>query len=381
MTVGHTFDRLLVWQRLVDDASIEHATIESRPDGIALSGTVLAAAGAKPLRVDYRLLIDSNWRSRSLDVAQEFDGERRALTLTAGAGGRWWLNGRESPDLRDCVDIDLSLSPITNALPLNRLDIARDDAREIVAAWVRFPQLTVEPARQRYEPIAPSVYRHSSLASGFTATIRVDDLNVPIEYEGVWKRVGTGRAIPRRTGQVVTSVAHDGFVDALLTDGPSPELGEAASVFGFLVGGWNASIRDIDTDGTVRIGRGEWWFFWVLEGRALQDVWISPPRKERAQPRPSSAANDRYGTTVRRFDRSSNEWKIVWINPVSGAENHLRGGCDGDGITLVGEDGGRPIRWRFVDIRPNAFTWQGHRQTDDGREWTLQAEFQLTRIV
>ena len=61
--------------------------------------------------------------------------------------------------------------------------------------------------------------------------------------------------------------------------------------------------------------------------------------------------------------------------------NHLRGGRDGDGIALVGEDAGRPIRWRFVDIRPAGFTWQGARQSDDGREWTLQAEFQLTRIV
>jgi hypothetical protein len=262
------------------------------------------------------------------------------------------------------VDIDLSLSPITNALPLNRLDIARTGTREIVAAWVRFPQLTVEPAPQRYETIAPSLFRYSSLASGFTATLRVDDLSFPIDYQGIWKRIGTGRPIPgARPAQVSKSVAHDGFVGALLADGPSAELGEAASVFGFLIGGWNASIRDIDPNGTIRTGRGEWWFSWVLEGRALQDVWIAPPRKERGQPESSFAANDRYGTTVRRFDRRGNEWKIVWINPVNGAENHLRGGRDSDGITLFGEDSGRPIRWRFVEIRPNAFTWQGTAKT------------------
>ena len=299
VTVGQAFDRLLMWRRVMDDASIEHAAVESMPDGIALSGTVLAAEGGSPLRVDYRLLVDSNWRSRSLDVVQEFDGERRSLTLTAGAGGRWLLNGRESPDLSNCVDIDLSLSPITNALPLNRLDIARVGVGEIVAAWVRFPQLTAEPAHQRYVRLAPSVYRYASLASGFTATIRVDDLGFPIEYkrclEARRHRSGDTRAGKRV--RVTTSVAHDGFVNALLADGPSPELGEAASVFGFLAGGWNASVRDINTDGTVRTGRGEWWFSSVIEGRALQDVWISPPRRERGQAKPPNAANDRYGTT------------------------------------------------------------------------------------
>jgi hypothetical protein len=46
----------------------------------------------------------------------------------------------------------------------------------------------------------------------------------------------------------------------------------------------------------------------------------------------------------------------------------------------LGDEGGRAIRWRFVNIRPDAFTWQGHRLSDDGHEWRLRAEFQLTRI-
>lgn len=154
----------------------------------------------------------------------------------------------------------------------------------------------------------------------------------------------------------------------------------AEVVFGFLPGGWRATVRDIDPDGTVRTGTGEWWFAWVLEGRALQDVWICPPREERGRPSAPRAAYNRYGTTVRRFDREGNDWKIVWINPVSGAENHLRGGRDGDGITLEGQDNGRPIRWVFVDIQAGAFTWQGYRLDADGR-WTLHAEFQLARIV
>src|SRR5262245_25347652 len=94
VTVGHALDRLFVWRR-VDKASVEHASVESTPDGIALHGTVLAAERGDPLRVDYRLLLDSSWRSRSLQAVQEFKGERRSLALAADAGGRWWLNGRD----------------------------------------------------------------------------------------------------------------------------------------------------------------------------------------------------------------------------------------------------------------------------------------------
>lgn len=200
MTVGNALDRVMVWRRIMDNASIEHATAESTTEGITLSGTVLATESGKPLRVDYTLLADADWRSRSLHVVQDFDGERRSLKLASVASARWLLNGRESPHLDGCVDIDLSVSPITNALPLNRLGIAQSGAGEIRAAWVRFPQLVVEPARQRYERMAPSVYRYVSVASGFTATIHVDDASFPIEYEGIWKRIGVGRAIPAAPG-------------------------------------------------------------------------------------------------------------------------------------------------------------------------------------
>jgi hypothetical protein len=372
-------DRLLMWRRVVDDASMEQASVTVTLDGIALSGTVLAVADGKPLSIEYRLLVDSAWRSRSLDVWQNFEGMRRSLRLVARPDLRWWVNGRECRELTGCIDVDLSLSPITNALPINRLRIAPGRAAETLAAWVSFPTLKIEPARQRYDHVTAGVYKYSNLASGFTAAIRVDDHGFPLEYEGVWRRIAIGRPMSRAIS--LSSPVHEGFVGALLANGPSPELGEAASVFDFLVGGWSASVRDIDPDGTSRTAHGEWWFSWVLEGRAMQDVWISPARKDRGKSSPPGAANNRYGTTLRRFDRAGNEWKIVWINPVSGAENHLRGGRDSDGITLVGEDEGMPIRWRFINIRDDAFVWQGYRLSDDRLEWKLQAEFRLHRIL
>lgn len=178
-----------------------------------------------------------------------------------------------------------------------------------------------------------------------------------------------------------SEATRQGFVQALVADAASPELGAAAEDFGWLIGGWRAQVRDIDADGRERTGRGEWWFAWVLEGRALQDVWISPPRDERAAPRREDSANDRYGTTIRHLRPQRDGWRIVWINPVSGAENRLAGRRDGDRIVLLGMDGDRVMRWRFVDIRPDAFTWQGHRLADDGERWILEAEFRLTRIA
>jgi hypothetical protein len=194
------------------------------------------------------------------------------------------------------------------------------ESREINAAWIRFPELEVTPTRQAYHRLHEKQYRYRNLASGFTALIDVDDEGLPTEYAGIWQRVAHGVAAP-------LSVSAE-FARALISDAPSTELGNAAEAFGWLIGGWAAQIRDFDPDGRVRHGSGEWWFSWALEGRAVQDVWISPPRSKRTsdhgKPPDQSSANNRYGTTVRWFELKDGVWRIVFVNPVSGAIYNLR---------------------------------------------------------
>lgn len=104
-----------------------------------------------------------------------------------------------------------------------------------------------------------------------------------------------------------------------------------------------------------------------------------PPPGCRDAPRAAAGAGDRYGTTVRRFDRAAGLWRIAWINPVTGAANQLAGRRDGDRIVLVGEAEGRPIRWSFNEITRDSFRWLG--EVKEGDAWRAQAEFRLRRIA
>ncbi|MDE2449552.1 MAG: hypothetical protein KGO22_11310 [Gammaproteobacteria bacterium] len=169
-----------------------------------------------------------------------------------------------------------------------------------------------------------------------------------------------------------------GFSDALISSGPAAELGSAADAFSWLIGGWVADVKDIDEDGSVRTGTGEWWFSWVLEGRAIQDVWIVPSRADRMDKR--QTANNRYGSTIRYFDRTGDLWRIVWINPISHALNTLQGRRSGNWIVLEGTHADTPIRWSCQDIESDSFLWRGEEKTKDG-DWRLSAEFRLERMA
>src|SRR5258707_3050400 len=101
------------------------------------------------------------------------------------------------------------------------------------------------------------------------------------------------------------------FLEALGADGPSADRAGKMDLYGRFVGSWDLDVSQFSDDGTERRRTGEWHFGWALEGRAVQDVWIVPPRGELR--RGDAAANvNSYGTTLRVYDPDIDAWRIQW---------------------------------------------------------------------
>lgn len=160
----------------------------------------------------------------------------------------------------------------------------------------------------------------------------------------------------------------------LFADSPSSELVNVPALYDGLIGSWDLEVIDYAADGTRHTRTGEWHFGWVLEGRAVQDVLIVPRRRERFDGMPRQG--NRYGTTMRFFDPARQFWRIVWINPVTGALNTLDVRREDDRIVHEGDFApGVRLRWTFADLTRRTFHWIGEFTTDGGTTWTLQAEF------
>jgi hypothetical protein len=167
--------------------------------------------------------------------------------------------------------------------------------------------------------------------------------------------------------------------EVLATDGPRPDIPDQA-LYGQFVGHWEVDVFDYASDGSRRAAHGEWHFAWVLEGRAIQDVFVVPTRAERPQGEQPTRGN-RYGTTLRVYDPALRAWRITWINPVSGALNTLVARCQDGTIVQEGRDqDGELMRWSFSEITPDSFRWRGEASRDDGRTWRLAAEFFARRV-
>jgi uncharacterized protein len=158
----------------------------------------------------------------------------------------------------------------------------------------------------------------------------------------------------------------------LISDKSSDEIAEN-NIYDWLIGSWNVEAVDYLENNEILKSQGEWHFAYVLEGRAVQDVWISPKRSLRTdnlkQPR------NRYGSTIRYYDNETKKWCINWFNPVSNVTNKLYGWKEGDKLIHEGKENSDIIRWTFEDITENSFHWKGEISKDNGKTFELQAEF------
>jgi hypothetical protein len=164
----------------------------------------------------------------------------------------------------------------------------------------------------------------------------------------------------------------EAMIKVLASPNPNPALGDEAQTFDRLVGTWDADFSFTREDGTVYHKRGELHFGWVMDGRAVQDLWIGYPTdggKERS-----------IGTTFRFFDTKLKQWRIVFINPQFNYMVTAQGGRVGDRIVLHGVDtDGLPLRWTFSEITSDSFHWRGEKSRDGGKTWKIEEDHHMKR--
>jgi len=131
----------------------------------------------------YRLRASINWEFESLSMT--INGRHLQVRR---AGRLWLVDGTVRPDLDEAREVDLSVSPLTNSLPIGRLGLEVGQSADIVTAYIRVPELDVMPSPQRYTRTGIFEYLYESRSSDFRRTITVDRHGLVTEYPGLFTR-------------------------------------------------------------------------------------------------------------------------------------------------------------------------------------------------
>jgi hypothetical protein len=178
--------QIRTWRRL-DLPSVERFQEEER----VFRGRV-EVREAPAWSVEYRIAFGEDWVTRAAEASVRRAGALRQLTLVREPQGRWFAGDREIAACRGALDVDLGVTPSTNTSAIRRLGLAIGAAAELTAAWVRFPELSVEPLRQRYTRLEERTYLYESLRQGrvlFHARLEMDAAGLVERYENLFERI------------------------------------------------------------------------------------------------------------------------------------------------------------------------------------------------
>jgi hypothetical protein len=190
-----------------------------------------------------------------------------------------------------------------------------------------------------------------------------------------WASLSKGASTAGNPGKALATDPGLDMVAALQATGPHPSLGSQANVFGRFVGTWDGEIKEFSKNGDASRSSGEWIFGWVMDGRAIQDLFIIHPS--------ASHQAGFVGTSLRYFDPKSETWTVTFIDPENNSVATLTGGGVGDDrIVVRNQDAeGKETRWSFVDIRADSWVFRDEETRDGGKTWRLREEDHFKRRV
>ena len=92
-----------------------------------------------------------------------------------------------------------------------------------------------------------------------------------------WADLSISSAATTEKARALATDPRPDMLTALKAVGPHPSLGDQAKVFGRCIGTWDGEGTEFSKDGKATHSSGEWMFGWVMDGRAIQVLFIIRP--------------------------------------------------------------------------------------------------------
>ena len=179
----------------------------------------------------------------------------------------------------------------------------------------------------------------------------------------------------RRVGLValVTFAASMAFAETPLHKNAPLETDHFAP----LIGTWEVHGRQLQSDGRTwkkTEHPGEWRFYRILAGHAIQDDWVQPapdidvPEGERG-----------YGTNIRIYNSAKQRWEMAWIHSDAREAWEFTAVSHPGEIVMSSIDLDPPRRNTFHEITADSFAWRQDRSFDGGKTWIPVSYLEASR--
>ncbi|WP_280301074.1 putative glycolipid-binding domain-containing protein [Nocardia abscessus] len=177
------------WRHRTAREGFEVAYFRVTEQGVLIDGCTTAVEDGAAWTVDYRIALDTEWRTRRAQVAIRKPGGWNTLVLDADGAGSWLLDGMPAPLLDGCLDVDLESSALTNALPVHRSAPEVGEGMDASAAYVYASGAAVARLEQRYDRVVDGEhgprFDYAAPEFDFACVLEYDESGLVLDYPGI----------------------------------------------------------------------------------------------------------------------------------------------------------------------------------------------------
>ncbi|MED3803563.1 putative glycolipid-binding domain-containing protein [Lysinibacillus xylanilyticus] len=180
----------LVWKN-EEQFGCEYFNITKEEKNFSAKGTIIYVEGDESNAhiVEYKDDLDTNWFTEKLSIIVD---EHISLNLSSDGKGNWYENdGQVIDKLKGAIDIDISATPFSNSLPINRMDWVLNQEEHFEMVYISIPSLEVKKVPQSYKYINNKGHMRyfKYRCYDYETTICVDEQGLILDYPNVFRRV------------------------------------------------------------------------------------------------------------------------------------------------------------------------------------------------
>lgn len=179
----------ILWKGLYY-TSMENCMLTGNATGFVVNSQVTGLFENKIMRIDYQLQLDHTWKTLSIIASSRQAEHTNALSFTGDGEGNWRFNDKPAPEFNGCIDVDISVTPFTNSLPVKRLKLNINEQQLIKVFYINLPDEKLQVMEQRYTKLSDTEYLYQNVGSHFEAVISLDKNGLVVNYPGIFERIG-----------------------------------------------------------------------------------------------------------------------------------------------------------------------------------------------
>jgi uncharacterized protein len=141
-----------------------------------------------PFGIHYMIELDPKWQTQHFLVS-DLNNPDNVIELYSDSKGKWFDRDEAVAPLEGCMDIDITLTPFTNSLPIRRLDPAPGRRTMIEVVYIRIPEFTFEKVQQYYTNLGNHRYLFETGNGDFKAELEFDKNFMVTDYPELFKRI------------------------------------------------------------------------------------------------------------------------------------------------------------------------------------------------